>query len=117
MYIYSDPIPQIEIDATIKKNGSPVTEARIGDSIDVEATFSDNTLNFTGDNELYVSIVDRDGRHILNISMKVENGVGTASFTVSEPKDYCLRNAAINYWKDRIPFELKLKEEKKVRVK
>lgn len=111
---YNTPIKDVVISivASVSK-----IEASIGDTITVTASFSDKTLNFIGVDELFVSIVNRDGLHLLNISMSVVNGEGVGGFIVDNAVDYCLTNAAINRWKDKIPYELVLQEEVKVRVK
>jgi len=94
-------------------NGVTFLSASTGDTVNFTASFSDETLNIP---KLEISVVDRTGGLIENLSMVVIDGEGTGSLIVDKKIDYLVTNAGINFHKQAIPVELKLVSELVVRV-
>jgi len=103
--------PVITINALV--NGQTFISAALGETVDYTASFSDKTLNIP---KLEISVVDRAGGLIENLSMTVVDGEGTGSLIVDKKIDYLLTNTGINFHKQAIPVELKLVSELVVRV-
>ena len=103
-----NPVTVISISITGDKPGNVMN---LGDTLGFTAAFSDLSINATTP----VSIVNREGIHILNTSMVIVNGIGTGSFTPDKALDYFITNEAINFH-DSFGAPLSLENEFYIRV-
>jgi len=85
---------------------------QLGETLNFTGTFSDLTINAT----IPVSIVNREGIHVANVSITIEDGIGTGTFTPDKALDYYVTEKAINFHTEALNVTLILEDEFLIRV-
>ncbi len=84
----------------------------LGETLNFTATFSDSTINAS----VPVSIVNREGVHVINAFVVIKDGVGTGTFSPDVAVDYYVTEEAINFHSSALGVKLVLTEPFYIRV-
>jgi len=106
--IQNAPLDYIDLEVAVDKH-----QYAIGEIITFTGEFSDKSLNIS---IVPITILDRNGRHVDNIGVEVKEGLISGAVKFNKPGDYYISHEGINYHKNIIPIELRLKKEVSFRV-
>lgn len=106
--LYIEPSTYIDLEVAVDKS-----QYKIGEIITFTGEFSDDSLNIP---IVPITILDRNGQHVDNIGVEVKDGLINGAVKFNKPGDYYITNKGINYHKNLLPIELRLKKEVSFRV-
>ena len=89
------------------------TQYKVNDIVKFEGVFENDSVNIQ---DLPITILDRDGKHVDNIAVNVVNGVISGEVTFDKTGDYYITHRGINFHRDVFTAELILETEIKFRV-
>ncbi|MCP4395677.1 MAG: hypothetical protein GY804_15625 [Alphaproteobacteria bacterium] len=111
IWIPEQPVIQEPTTLTIKADKEN-NVMQLGETLNFTATFSDLTINAS----IPVSIVNREGVHVINAFVVIKDGIGTGTFTPDTAIDYYVTDEAINFHSASLGVKLALTEPFYIRV-
>ncbi len=107
--VYTEPEKVVSLTIKGDKANSVM---QLGETLNFTATFSDLTINAS----IPVSIVNREGVHVINAFVVIKDGIGTGTFTPDVAIDYYVTDEAINFHSASLGVKLALTEPFYIRV-